>query len=248
MNKAILLRKAKKALPYILSGLSIAGVVATAIFSAKATAKALEHVEERDDTWKCYIPTALTAIATALCIIGNGILNKKQQASLVAAYTLLASNYKKYREKTKEICGEETDQKIICSIDVEEPKKEIIFNPGVVLPASLDWGIDEEETQHLFYEAFGKRYFTSTADKVRLAEMMMCNNLYSNGWVSINDFYRYLGLETVTGGDEIGWCVCDGCFIEFDHYKSKLEDAPDGLEALVIDYIWIPEPEASYNL
>ena len=51
------------------------------------------------------------------------------------------------------------------------------------------------------------------------------------------------------GLDPIGWCVCDGYqWVEFNHYKTKLEVASDGsdiqhLEALVIDYQWLPETE-----
>ena len=103
MNFQPFLRKLKKAAPYILSGLSIVGVAATAVMSAKATAKALEQAEERDDTWKCYIPTALVAIATCAVIIGNGVINRKRQASLMSAYALLASQYKRYKDKAVEV-------------------------------------------------------------------------------------------------------------------------------------------------
>lgn len=259
MNKAVLVRKAKKALPYVLSGLSIAGVVLTGIFSAKATAKALEQIdkEDRDDTWKCYISTALIAIATAACIIGNGVLNRKKQASLVAAYTLLASNYKKYREKVKEEIGEEEEHKIASdsriSSNIEQAKKDnVVWAPSLTGSSTLDWGSDEDEVSHLFYDAFGKRFFTSTISRVLQAEIAVNRNMALGGWVSINDFYEFLGIEKIkNGGDEIGWCVCDGyTYLDFDHYKAQVEDTESGdnLEAYVIDYIWIPETEEALGL
>jgi len=241
MNYKPILRKCQKALPYILSGLSVVGVVATAVFSAKATAKALEQVNERDDTWKCYIPTALIAIATAACIIGNGVLNRKQQASLISAYTVMATSYKRYREKTKELYGDDADKKIMSQIVVEKAKDAHIYNPGVFKSTTLDWGVDDQETQHLFYEAYGQTYFTSTINRVMQAQMAMMERLCMLQFVSVNEFYELLGLDPIHGGDEVGWAICDGyAHPEFDHYKTQVS-MNDELEALVIDYMWYPE-------
>lgn len=244
------LKKLKKAAPYILSGLSVVGVVATAVLSAKNTVKALEQADKRDDVWKCYIPTALSVIATAAVIIGNGVLNHKQQASLISAYTVLASTYKKYRDKTKETYGVEADRRIMQAIAVEKPKPIVISRPGVTAVSSLEWGVDSQETEHLFYDRFSDRYFTSTINKVLQAEMNLSYDFSLGGWVSMNDFYELLGLEKVDGGDEVGWSVCDDLyFIEFDHYTELIEDprTDDSLEALVIDYIWPPDTQEGWD-
>lgn len=239
-----LLRGIKKAAPAVFTALSVAGVVLTAVVTAKCTIKALEQAEERDDAWKCYIPAALTAIATAACIIGNGIFNHKQRASLMAAYALLSNQYKQYRTKAKEIYGEDANRKIQTAIIEQTNPDNVIKTPGIAHTTTLDWGLDYQETEHLFYESFGKRYFTSTISKVLQAEIALNHNIAVGGFVSINDFYEFLGLSTVCGGEEIGWSLCD-CyyFVEFDHYRAKLEDTPDGLEALVIDYMWLPQTE-----
>ena len=245
MNLKPVLHKLKKATPFILSGLSVIGVAATAILSAKATVKALEKTETEDDAWKCYIPTALVAIATAACIIGNGVFNRKQQASLIAAYGVLADTYRRYREKTKELCGEETDKKIVSQIAIEKADRDICINRvGLVSTTSLDWDVDEEETVHTFYEAYSGRLFESTINKVRQAELALSNDMANGEFVSLNTFYRYLGLSEIYGAEGIGWCVCDGYYyIEFNHYKAVVDDGAEGIEALVIDYQWLPETE-----
>ena len=250
MNIQPILRKCKKALPIVLSALSIAGVFATAVLSAKATAKALEQADEQDDAWKCYIPVALTAIATAACILGNCILNKKQQASLMSAYALLANSYKQYQLKTKEIFGDDADAKIKQAMRIEQPKKVTVTRSGLLTCSTLDWGTDDEEVKHLFYDTFSNRYFESTISKVLQAEINIGNDFSLGGWVSMNDFYDQLGLSHVDGGDEIGWCVCDDLyFIEFDHRKELIEDTiyGDYIEALVIDYVWPPNTEAGWD-
>lgn len=250
MNKAIIFKKIKKAIPIALSIGSVIGVFATGVLSATATIKALEKVETQDDAWKCYIPAALTAIATAACIISCGVLNHKRQASLLSAYALLANSYKQYREKTKEICGEDADRKIRQAIRVEQPKKVEVRRSGLITCSTLDWGTDDEEVKHLFYDTYSNRYFESTISKVLQAEINIGNDFSLGGWVCMNDFYDQLGLEHVDGGDEVGWCVCDDLyFIEFDHRRELIEDTiyGDYIEALVIDYVWPPNTEAGWD-
>lgn len=239
MNWKPILRKAKKALPAVMTVLSVAGVVATAVLSAKATAKALEQVETRDDAWKCYIPTALVALATAAVIIGNGVLNRKAQMSLISAYTVMSTSYKQYREKVREELGEDTDKKIIQEIAVENAKtNHQIYQPGLFGSSTLEWGSDDEEVQHLFYDTFSGRYFTASKSRVLQAEIAVNRDLSLGGFVSANDFYGFLGIEKLEGCDEVGWCVCDGYyFLDFDHSTVQLEDPIEGcLEALIIDY------------
>jgi len=250
MNIQPFLRKLKKATPIVFSVVSIAGVFATGILSAKATVKALEQVDKHEDAWKCYIPAALTAIVTAACIIGNAVFNKRQQASFMSAYALLANSYRQYREKTRELYGEDADRKIRQAIRVEQPKKVEVRRSGLITCSTLDWGTDDEEVKHLFYDTYSNRYFESTISKVLQAEINIGNDFSLGGWVCMNDFYDQLGLEHVDGGDEVGWCVCDDLyFIEFDHRKELIEDTiyGDYIEALVIDYVWPPNTEAGWD-
>ena len=251
-----LIRGLKKALPYILSGLSVAGVVATAVFSSKATVKALEVKEQKQLTtkedlikqsWKYYIPAALTVLATAACIIGNGVVSRKKQMSLIAAYTLMAKNYKQYRNEVKELYGEEVDKKVISAIAIQKvPKEHAVFQPGLTNIACLDWGANDEETEHLFYDSIGQTYFTSTISQVLQAEIGLNRDFELGGFVSLNDFHNFLGIEEVPGGNEVGWCVCDGYqFIDFIHYRVVLDESPDGehFEAYVIDSEFEPMTE-----
>lgn len=251
MNLKPLASKLKKAAPIILSALSVIGVVGTAILSAKATAKALEQVDERDDTWKCYIPTALVALATTMCIIGNGVLNRKTQASLLAAYAVLDRSYRQYRGKAKELFGEDADKKIRSSISVEQASPEIPeYDPKIFNAYDLDWGVDEQEKQHVFYEVVGQKMFVSTINRVRQAEQMLAHDVSEGAFKSVNDFYAYLGLEPVDGCDIIGWCVSDGYLnIEFMHYIGEMDDGIAGkTECLVIDYYNLPDTEKMLGL
>ena len=88
----------------ILTSLGAAGVLATAIITAKETPKALSLLEEAKDKkgekltkWEkakiagpTYIPAIATGAATVACIFGSNVICKRQQATLMSAYALLA--------------------------------------------------------------------------------------------------------------------------------------------------------------
>ena len=114
----------------VLTGASILGLVGTAVMAAKDTPKALEILQEKED-YKVekyghkltriekaialvpgYLPTILTATATAACILGANYMNEKHQASIIAAYTQLFNSYDQYQRKVKEVFGEEAEKKI----------------------------------------------------------------------------------------------------------------------------------------
>ena len=91
----------------ILTGLGAAGVLATAIVTAKEAPKALSLLEAAKETkgekltkWEkvkiagpAYIPAIITGAATAACIFGSNVISKRQQATLISAYVLLDNSY-----------------------------------------------------------------------------------------------------------------------------------------------------------
>ena len=103
----------------ILTGLGVVGVFSTAVMAAKDTPKALEILKEKEDykvekygyhltrfekalaMAPAYIPAILMGTATAGCILGANHVNKQNQATLIAAYTYLHSEYDCYKRKVK---------------------------------------------------------------------------------------------------------------------------------------------------
>jgi short-subunit dehydrogenase involved in D-alanine esterification of teichoic acids len=87
----------------ILTVMGAVGVVSTTILATKATTKAVRLVdaatEEKGEELTpvevvevaapLYISTAAVGVASLACIFGANALNKKQQASLISAYTML---------------------------------------------------------------------------------------------------------------------------------------------------------------
>lgn len=246
MNKN--LTRLRQLSPVILTTLGILGVVGTAATAVKATPKALKLIKIRKEelktdkldpmelvrvSWKCYIPSALIGAGTITCIIGIGIIDRRNQAALASAYAMLNESYKQYRQAAKKVYGDDADSKI----HAEMAKDAMVH--------TSDWGyqvynmdMDSDSEKLLFYDLTTKRYFTTTMAAVLNAEYHINRNIALRGECSLNEWMSFLGLDDVENGDEMGWDInkmveeMDSYWLDFDNQKTLLED---GLECITID-------------
>lgn len=238
----------------ILTCVGAVGVVATAVTSAKATPKALALLEiakeEKGEdlttiekvkiAGPTYIPTILIGASTIACLFGANGLNKRDQAALMSAYALLDNSFKEYKDKLKELYGEEAHQNIINSIAVEKAKEVGITAESLCTNTCLT---DDESCGDpvLFYEEWSGRYFESTIEQVITAEYHINRNFVLRGYTTLNELYDFLGLETTDYGNTVGWAVEDELYwLDFHHHKVTMDD---GLECYIIETPWGPSPD-----
>jgi len=236
----------------ILTCLGGAGVIVTSILAVKATPKALELVEKAEEekgeeltkletvkvAGPAYIPSILVGVSTIACIFGANTLNKHQQAALMSAYALLDSSYKEYREKLKELYGEEAHDAIVEAIAVE--KAEDMYVSGSYFTTGCDLTADERTGEKvLFYDEYSKRYFESTIEQVMNAEYHLNRNYILRGYAVLNELYEFLGLQLTDYGDIVGWAPLDeGMYwIEFNH-RHVVDD--DGLDYYILEMPFEP--------
>lgn len=251
----------KKYSPVALSCIASVGVVVTAVAAVKATPKAMVkiHADSRKNhdgdpyaytkkeavasAWKCYIPAVAIGASTIACIMGANALNRHQQAALTSAYALVQNSYKEYKDKLKELYGEEAHNAIVDSIISEKCKDVSISATGGWFNSTLDFGEGmEPEVVRTFYDSFSQRYFETTIEKVIQAEYHLNRNFMFFGTIALNDFYDFLGLEKTDFGDTVGWSSVNGdiYWIDFNHRRVTLDD---GMEVYVIDMVFEPTAE-----
>lgn len=243
------LRKAEKVIkrnaPIILSTVGAVGVASTAVLAVKATPKALillqQAKEEKNEELTlfekaivitpAYIPATLVGISTVACIFGAHVLNKKQQAALVSAYALLSTSYKEYKEKVKELHGEEGELAVRTAIanDKYEPQE------------------NENDGKNLFYDEFSQRFYRATNETVLRAEYEVNKEVSTNFYATINEYYSMIDLPPIDGGDEIGWASAQlydmywSDWVEFWHESAETEDG----EKYYIIHMTEPLPDFS---
>lgn len=212
----------------ILSIAAAAGVVLTAVETAKATTKAQSLIDMNKaepmtkkeivkDCWKFYVPATVVGVGTIACILGSNGLNKKSQAELMAAYVAVQQTYSTYRKKVAEQVGEEVEHDICKDVNEEIHK-------------------ENGDAVRLFYEPNAKRYFHATMAQVIEAAYNFNRALTIEGGVSLNDWYNFLGTDELTitpEGDMKGWCI-DQLVEDWDYYWMEFEydkqTTDDGLE------------------
>lgn len=229
---------AKKHAPEILTGLGIAGMISSTVLAVKATPKAMKLIEdkkkeEKTETltpvqtvktvWKNYIPSVITATASAACLIGSCAESNRRRTAIAAAYALSESALTTYKNKVVETIGEKKEHAIKEAIAEDTIKNNPVSGKEVILTT---------KGETLCYDTLSGRYFMSSADTIRKAESEINKQMMSYMSASLNEFYYALGLDGIKLGDDLGWSYnTGGVDIEF---CSQLAD--DNTPCLVIDF------------
>jgi len=233
---------ASKYSPEILTGIGIVGMVTTTVMAVKATPKALELIRcaEEDNhgdltvrqtvqvAWRCYVPTVVTGVMSASCIIGASSVNAKRNAALTAAYTLSEGALRSYREKVIETLGEDRDREVRDRV----AKDKVDNNP----PSRNEIFVTSKGNTLCYDAAFG-RYFKSDVDTIKRIQNELNRQMLSEMYISLNDFYYELGLKKTNDGDSLGWNIEDG-LLDI-HFSALITE--DNEPCVVIDYHVAPK-------
>ena len=246
MNKEGLKRTIKSAervltkySPGILTGIGIAGMIGATFMAVKATPKALYLIETKKEEaeveeltsvetiktcWKCYIPAALTTVVSAACLIGASTVSAKRNAALATAYSISEAALREYQEKVVEVIGEKKEKAVRDAVAKDQIERDPVTKSEVV--------IIDSNSNTLCYEPLSGRYFKSTIDKIKKAEIKLDRQMIQEMYVSLNDFYWEIGLDGTDLGDQMGWNLSKG-YMDLS-FSSQLAD--DGTPCAVIVY------------
>lgn len=243
-----IIQSLKRASPTILSCIAAIGTVATAVLAVRATPKAIDYIQmntgyDHDGvmeapskeeivkaTWKNYIPAVTVGLGTIVCILSANGLNRKQQATITSAYVLLENAYKEYKNKLKDIYGEETDTEVRKAV----AKDNYTGDPDVT------------DGKLLFYDEYSNRYFERTMEEVIDAEYHLNREFILEGDVKLNKFYELLGLPGTDLGAVVGWDSESAAaffgyqWIDFEHDLVVMDD---GLECYIVHMPFAPTRE-----
>ena len=246
MNKEGLKRTIKSAervltkySPGILTGIGIAGMIGATFMAVKATPKALYLIETKKEEseveeltpietiktcWKCYIPATLTTVLSIICLIGASTVSAKRNAALATAYSISEAALREYQEKVVEVVGEKKEKAVRDAVAKDQIERDPVTKSEVV--------IIDSNSNTLCYEPLSGRYFKSTIDKIKKAEIKLDRQMIQEMYVSLNDFYWEIGLDGTDLGDKMGWNLSKG-YMDLS-FSSQLAD--DGTPCAVIVY------------
>lgn len=225
--------------PGILTGIGITGMIGATFMAVKATPKALYLIEAKKEEseveeltpietiktcWKCYIPATLTTVASTACLIGASTVSAKRNAALATAYSISEAALREYQEKVVEVIGEKKEKAVRDAVAKDQIERDPVTKSEVV--------IIDSNSNTLCYEPLSGRYFKSTIDKIKKAEIKLDRQMIQEMYVSLNDFYWEIGLDGTDLGDKMGWNLSKG-YMDLS-FSSQLAD--DGTPCAVIVY------------
>lgn len=225
--------------PGILTGIGITGMIGATFMAVKATPKALYLIETKKEEseveeltpvetiktcWTCYIPATLTTVLSAACLIGASTVSAKRNAALATAYSISEAALREYQEKVVEVVGEKKEKAVRDAVAKDQIEKDPVTKSEVV--------IIDSNSNTLCYEPLSGRYFKSTIDKIKKAEIKLDRQMIQEMYVSLNDFYWEIGLDGTDLGDKMGWNLSKG-YMDLS-FSSQLAD--DGTPCAVIVY------------
>lgn len=207
--------------PEILMGFGIAGMLTSTVLAVKGTIKATKHMEKRNEeekvknenfkcfqwkqvvkeTWKYYIPSAVTAGVSITCLVGSSKVSSKRNAVLATAYKIAESAHREYREKVIETIGEKKEELVREKIVKDKMEENPVNNNTIIMTGN---------GETLFFDAWSGRYFKSDIEKVKKAENLLNLNLRNENYISLNEFYDLIGLEHNELGYILGWSIDKG--------------------------------------
>lgn len=229
----------------ILSFVAAGGVIATGIFIGFETPKAIRLLEEEEKkkgekltkvetvatASKAYFPAIALGTGTICCIFGIHIFNAKQQASIVAAYTLVNKNFKQYRDALIRLHGEEADKEVRDEVILQNCNYHHI-------------GCDVPDEKIVWYDEISGESIEAYEKEIIDAEYHFNRNFVMRGYASLNEFYEFLGIPQTEYGDSVGWTCSDGyCWVDFEH--RIVSNGDDG-GTYVYAITPIFEPSADY--
>ena len=232
--------------PEILTGIGVAGMITSTVLAVKATPKALGLLEEaREDkyaqvgdykltiietvkaTWKPYIPAVVTGVLSASCIIGASTINSKRNAALATAYAISEKTLTRYKEKVIETIGEKKEKEIKEKIAQDRLDEKPVSSSQVILTS---------KGNTLCMDSISGRYFRSDLDTIRKVINELNRRMLSQNYVSLDEFYNEIGLDSTKSSSRLGWNIDTG-LIELDFNTCLAEDEP----CVVIDYSVSPK-------
>src|SRR5689334_2573785 len=204
--------------PLILTAIGVAGTVATALLTHKATLKA--HAKAEDfiidlqtaagpgeriratnqellrETWTCYIPPVAMGTLTIASIVCSNRISTKRAAALAAAYTISEQAMTEYKEQVAKKFGEEKEREVRDAVAKKRMEDKPFCDSSVIITGQGDVPI---------FDLWSGRYFPSTADKVKAAVNEVNYMINHNGYASLSDFYDHLDIPRTQESEEVGW-------------------------------------------
>lgn len=186
------------------------------------------------DIAKLYGPAVTLGVASLAMILSSHGIMRRRNAGLVAAYKVLETSYKEYRDRVAEHIGADEERDLYRGVSrkevTEDGKKRTKFEQKVDMMNLSPYAREFDETNLNWTFVNDQNLFW-----LRAQENYANDRLKSKGFLFLNDVYDQLGIPRTSEGQLVGW-LADGP----DGYVSF--DLPEKGGDEELDYLYWARP------
>lgn len=239
----------------LLTGMGVSGVVTTAYLTGRASFKAAQLIE-RDRLireaeanrripgggyeeatvkekakliWPLYVaPVSVGATTITSIVMANHVASKKV-AALAVASGISDRALQEYKQKVIEKLGEKKETDIRDEIAQDRVNRNPPSSSEVILAGT---------GEVLCFDQLTGRYFQSSVEKIRQAEIKINYDILNHMYASLSSFYDEIGLPPTPYSDTVGWNGNERFEVLFSTVLST-----DNRPCLAIDFSYPPFAE-----
>ena len=160
---------------------------------------------------KLYGPAVIIGAASIAAICTSHGIMKKRNVALASAYATLDQGFKKYKERVVERFGEDVEKEIRYGVKAQEIEKTVVGKDGKEKTVKETIQVVEDTEVTPYSRFFDESCLAWTKDPqqnltfLMQTETALNKQLINNGYVTLNEAYRAIGLPETNAGLRIGW-------------------------------------------
>ena len=156
---------------------------------------------------RLYAPAIALEALSISCLVGSHTILRKRNIAIMAAYTVLENNYKKYRKNVIEKLGKEADDEF--RLGVKAVEMETVDEKGKKKKETVKTvNINEHSDYAKFFDEYSEYYRKDPNYNLLFLKKQQNyanDKLKANGYLFLNDVYEMLGIPKSPAGQLVGW-------------------------------------------
>jgi Family of unknown function (DUF6353) len=187
---------------------------------------------------KLYAPSVVLGTASIVALTGSHIQLSRRNSALIGAYAALQSAYDSYRERVREVLGEEAERDIHNGVTTEsvidgKSSKTVKVMRDPNKPSIYAKWFDESNPNWQKDAEYNLLFLKCQQEWAQ-------NRLHSRGYLFLNEVYKDLGIEPTKAGQFVGWMIGkknSDNFVDFGIYEVHKSEFINGREPrLLLDF------------
>lgn len=230
----------------VLTGMGVTGVVTTAYLTGRASFKAAEIIRREEIVktlppdkltnkekfklvWPLYVAPVSVGCTTITAIVVANHTASKRIAALTVASGISERALTEYKAKVLEKLGEKKEMAIRDEVAQDRVANTPVNKEVLVIGAG----------DVLCFDLLTGRYFQSTVEKIRQAEIKINYEILNHMYASLSRFYDEIGIPPTPYSDTVGW---NGLTDRFEVLFSTVM-SPDNRPCIAVDFSHPPVAE-----